>query len=373
LTTLQQPQPEDSPGRGPELEERDFGRLSRRAQIARFRQLAEVALATYDLPPVRLTLLAHLYNTTFRVDTASGQRYMLRIHRSGTPTVESVGAEMAWLAALRRDTRLEVPAPVPTRAGALLTVAATPGVPRPHICALFRWMPGRLMRRRLSPLHLERVGELMAHLHDHALQWAPPMSYPPLIARGRVDWPIEAAEGQPDPFAPEIVESIHALVAHSLSAAEADQVRVALEQVRAVEQALLAEQAHGVTNFGLIHAGLHYGNLLFARGTVRAIDFDDCGYGPLLFDPAVMLSAILEWEHYPALRAGLLAGYRRVRPLSAQHEAYIDTFIALRQMQDVLWMLEPEVLHPALGGDSAATARHALALLPGLLAGELRG
>ena len=46
-----------------------------------------------------------------------GKRYVLRIHRAGTPTVESVGAELAWLAALRRDTALEVPAPVPTRDG----------------------------------------------------------------------------------------------------------------------------------------------------------------------------------------------------------------------------------------------------------------
>jgi Ser/Thr protein kinase RdoA (MazF antagonist) len=349
------------------LEEREFERLSRRAQIGRFRQLAEVALAAYELPQAHLTLLAHLFNTTFRVDTVSGQRHMLRIHRSGAPTVESVGAEMAWLAALRRDTRLEVPSPVTTRSGALLTVAETPGVPRPYICVLFRWMPGRLLRHGLTPRQLERAGELMARLHDHAIHWAPPFAYPPPLARGRVDWPIEAAEWLPDPFAPEIVASIHAMVAHALSPEEAEQVAAALARVREVEQELLEEQRHGSVTFGLIHADLHYGNLLFARDTVRAIDFDDCGFGPLLFDPAVMLSAVLNREQYPALRAGLLAGYRRVRPLSAEHEAYLDTFIALRRMQDVLWMLEPGVLHPAIGDDWGAQARYAIGQLPSLL------
>jgi Ser/Thr protein kinase RdoA (MazF antagonist) len=335
--------------------------------------LAGVALAAYDLPPVRLTLLAHRFNTTFRVDTA-GQRYVLRINRAGTPTVESVGAELAWLAALRRDTPLEVPAPVATRAGPLLTVASTPDLFRPYICVLFRWLPGQCLRHGLAPRHMERVGQLMARLQNHAARWELPQGF----TRGRVDCPVEAARWLPDPFAPEVITSIRTLVAATLSEAEAVQVTAILERVRAAEQALGISEVNwqtqggrlpqrGQSTFGLIHADLHYYNLLFARGTVRAIDFDDCGFGPLLYDPAVMLSAILGWAEYPALRAGLLAGYRRVRPLSAEHEALLDTFIALRRVQDALWVLEWRK-HPALGDDWAAQARQALAPLTALLA-----
>jgi Ser/Thr protein kinase RdoA (MazF antagonist) len=325
------------------------------------RQLAAVALAAYDLPPSRLTLIAHLFNTTFRVDTATGQRYVLRIHRAGTPTVESVGSELAWLAALRRDTPLEVPSPVPTRDGPLLTVASTPGVPRPHICVLFRWLPGQLRRHGLTPRHMERVGELMAHLQNHAGHW----ERPPGFVRGRVDCPIGAARWWPDPFAPEVIASIEALVTDTLSAAEAAQVTATLARVRAVEQALGTSEAWQPATFGLIHADLHYGNLLFARGTVRAIDFDDCGFGPLLYDPAVMLSEILDWPEYPALRAGLLSGYRRVRPMPAEHEAHLDTFIALRRVQDVIWILGARK-HPAIGDDWAAQARQVLSPLASL-------
>lgn len=351
-----------------ESRQRWFEQLHRRTQIRRLRQLAGVALTAYDLPPSRLTLIAHLYNTTFRVDTVTGQRYLLRIHRAGTPTVESVGAELAWLSALRRDTTLEVPAPVPTLADSLLTVAAAPGVPQPHICVLFRWLPGRRLRHGLTPSQMERVGELMAQLQNHALQWGPP----PGLARGRVDWPIEVARWQPDPFAPEIVTHIRALVAHTLSEAEAAQVTAVLERVRAAEEALgiydmnRQSQDGEQATFGLIHADLHYGNLLFGRDTVRAIDFDDCGFGPLLYDLAVMLSAILDWANYPALRAALLAGYRRVRSLPAEHEAHLDTFIALRRLQDSLWMLEWRK-HPALREDWAGQARQALAPLATLL------
>jgi Ser/Thr protein kinase RdoA (MazF antagonist) len=164
----------------------------------------------------------------------------------------------------------------------------------------------------------------------------------------------------PDPFAPEVIQSIEALVAETLSAAEAAEVTAALERVSAAEQELRGSEAGQAATFGLIHADLHYRNLLFAKGTVRAIDFDDCGFGPFLYDPAVMLSELLNWPDYLALRAGLLSGYRRVRPLSAEHEALLDTFIALRRVQDALWMLEWRE-QPVLSADWAADARRALA------------
>lgn len=199
----------------------------------------------------------------------------------------------------------------------------------------------------------------MAHLQNHASRWGPP----PGFTRGRVDWPIDAARRLPDPFAPEVVTYVHALVANTLMGAEAEQVTAVLARVRASEQAL----GQGPDAFGLIHADLHYGNLLFARSTVRAIDFDDCGFGPYLYDLAVMLSAILDWAEYPALRAGLLAGYRRVRPLPVEDEGHLDTFIALRRVQDALWMLESRK-HPAIGDDWEAEARQAMAPLAALLA-----
>ena len=347
--------------------DREFASLPRRVQIARLRRLAWQALDAYDLPSVRLTLLIHLFNTTFLVNASTGERYVLRIHRARIPTVESVNSELEWLAALRRDTSLEVPSPVPTRHGALLTVATGPEMHRPHICVLFRWLPGRILRRGrgLTPLRMERVGELMAHLQLHAAHW----ERPPGFIRGRVDYPIESARWLHDPFAPEVIGSIGALVADSLSTAEATLVTTILQKVRVAEQTLRSGATEARPTFGLMHADLHYRNLLFARDTVRAIDFDDCGFGPLLYDPAVMLNEINDWPEYPVLRAALLSGYRRVRPLDAEQEAYLDTFIALRGVQDALWVLEWRK-HAAIPPDWAAMARRSLAASAAALAGE---
>ena len=52
---------------------------------------------------------------------------------------------------------------------------------------------------------------------------------------------------------------------------------------------------------------------------------------------------VSELEHLPrqaTLREALITGYRSVRPLSAEQEAAVDDFVALRQLQLALWAVE---------------------------------
>jgi Ser/Thr protein kinase RdoA (MazF antagonist) len=108
----------------------------------------------------------------------------------------------------------------------------------------------------------------------------------------------------------------------------------------------------GSAAFGLIHADIHQKNYLFDKGELRLIDFDDCGWGHYLYDFAVTLNEIVSLPRSAALRGALLAGYRRVRDLSPTHEAMIDTFIMLRDLQDVAWFLQ-ERDNPSFGTRAA--------------------
>jgi Ser/Thr protein kinase RdoA (MazF antagonist) len=47
-------------------------------------------------------------------------------------------------------------------------------------------------------------------------------------------------------------------------------------------------------------------------------------------------------EDYPEMRAALLAAYRRERPLPAEDEARIDTFIAGNLLATLCWAARPE-------------------------------
>src|SRR5262245_40342189 len=141
---------------------RPFETLTHRGQVRRLRRLAVKALTAYPIDELRLTPLIHEDNTTFRVDSANGERYVLRIHRHSRKTPAEVRSEMLWLAALRQETELVAPVPVPTRDGDLVTIASVAEVPEPRICVLLRWVSGRFLDAELTPAHLERVGAFMA-------------------------------------------------------------------------------------------------------------------------------------------------------------------------------------------------------------------
>ena len=113
-------------------------------------------------------------------------------------------------------------------------------------------------------------------------------------------------------------------------------VETVLDLVRRTEHDL----GEGPEAFGLIHGDLHPENVLFERGRVRAIDFDDCGWGHYLYDLAVALSELRWRPDYDAHRAGLLRGYRATRPLPVDDERHLEVFHGLRLLQLVLWLLD---------------------------------
>ncbi len=306
-----------------------FGSLTRRGQLARLRRLADAVLEEYGLRHSRLTPLGRMENTTFQVEHPASGPYVLRIHRpGGDPThprrcLEEIRSEMQWLAAIRRDTDLSVPEPVPARDGSLVTVGQLDGIPEPRPCVLFRWMDGRFLDTTLTEAHLERVGVFMARLQLHGAAFLPP-------------------EGFTRPKVADLSDKLAATFAAVRPAEELVIVERVTERAREVIRLL----GDGADVYGLIHADLHQWNYLFHGGEVRAIDFDDCGYGLYLYDLAVTLQELQGRDRYPALRGALLRGYRSIRPLPEQQEPYIDALLAFRLLQLLAWFVE-ERHHPS--------------------------
>jgi Ser/Thr protein kinase RdoA (MazF antagonist) len=316
---------------------RPFAELTRGGQVRRLKQLAETALTAYDLGDIHLTPLAHFFNTTFRIDSrphaedSAVQRYVMRIHRPGPQNAQIIQSELLWLQTLRRDTSLPVPIPVPTRTGDLVTCVSSPGVAEPRLCVVFQWVDGRFLRARLGVKELERVGTFMAKLHQHAEQFIAPTGFQ------RHRWDYEGLTGKA------LGTDLEQSWAH-LSQEDRHLLHKVGDIVRRTMDNLGQERAV----FGLIHADLYERNYLFFGTEVHAIDFDSCGWGHYLFDIGVAFSTLLARNDYPALRQAFLTGYRQQRPLSREHEALIDTFVAGRLLCHVLW-LAAHINEPAYG------------------------
>lgn len=338
-----------------------FVSLSRRAQLSRLRRLGRTALKSYGLEDGRLTLLRYEQNTTFRVDGPGGP-YVLRINRPRVHTPDTIGSEMAWLSALRRDTDLGVPEPVPARDGSLVVVARDPGVPEPHACVVLRWLNGRFIDQRLTPAHMERVGALEGHLQEHAASWTPPSGFlrprvDTLTSRAKVASIAQSAAVAHRGEHPtrEDGDRSQQLVDALVSADHAALFCRALEVVRATTRELTQETG----TFGLIHGDLHYENVLFHRSEARAIDFDDCGWGFHLYDLAVTLSELQHRARYDEFRPALLDAYAQIRSLPDDHANHLRALSILRRMQILLWILESRE-HAAFRDTWQAWARQEL-------------
>jgi Ser/Thr protein kinase RdoA (MazF antagonist) len=300
-----------------------------RSQIARLRRLAVKAMASYDVAEPRLELVAHGENTTFRV-SSEGSQYLLRVHRPtrhgrDLDSEAAIQSELEWLVALRSDTPLAVPEPVRAVGGELSTTVTADGVAGSRVCSLLRWMRGRNHNHSPRPVHLYRLGGVLARLHDHADHWRLPDGFV------RIRWDHEAYFGNTMVYG-----NVDAADAWKLLPANLrrDFATVA-EKLGHVMQQL----GEGENVFGLIHADAHLDNVLFDAQQARLIDFDDCGFGYRIYDVAVALWELRHRDDYPIFKDAFVQGYTKHRPLPADQMDHLDSFIAAREVAFGLWLV----------------------------------
>ena len=89
---------------------------------------------------------------------------------------------------------LSVPEPVPTVDGQLTSRISVEGLPRPQICTLLRWMPGKSKAAsEMSPADVSMVGSYIAWLHRHSERYSVPEGF----VRPRYGWDSLLGESRP--------------------------------------------------------------------------------------------------------------------------------------------------------------------------------
>jgi Ser/Thr protein kinase RdoA (MazF antagonist) len=295
----------------------------------RRRNWAKAALEQYGIQDARFAILKEGTNQRkllFRVESPTRGRFVLRVYKLSRPS-ENLLPELLWLQALRREMPLSVPEPVPTIDGSLISHVSFKGASKPRRGVLLRWLPGRRKAvTDLSPMDLSLVGSRIGRLHRHCEQYEVPegLVFPYV-------WGWDWVFGETAPLWQK-GKSVY-------SQSEMDVFQAAGERVRHD----LQELGKDSNVFGIIHRDLHLNNFLFHKGEAYAIDFETSGWGYYLFDLTVPLS-ILEGciEHSAPMKAALLEGYQRERPLPEDHLRYLETFMAMRIVQKINMVLHWE-------------------------------
>lgn len=260
------------------------------------------------------TLINVSENHTYRIDAPAGPA-ILRVHRPGYQSRDSILSELAWVAALRD--RLPVPQPIPGRDGELLQELGTG-----RTAVLFAFESGSEPAEDADLAALFRtLGRYAAIAHDHVAGWTLPEGFV------RQAWTIGAFL-DPDGLWGDW---------RAAPGVEGD-IRTALDALDERLRARIESYGSGPGRFGLIHADMRLANVLVAPDRVTLIDFDDSGFCWLLYDLAASLSFI---ETRPDLRGLIdawLEGYTALRPLSAEDLEMIEPMILLRRMALLAWI-----------------------------------
>ena len=302
----------------------DFDALRHGQQLAILLEIAQAATANYDLPPdVSVEMINLSENATYRIEAPDGRRWALRIHRDGYHSRTAIASELAWLVDLRNTGVVLTPVPVAGKDGDQIQLVGHASLARPRHVVLSQWETGSEpgIGEELSE-PFETLGEVTARMHVHARQWKRPSWF------SRHSWDFETSLGEKNPHWGRWRDGM---------GVEARKAKLFGRTVDLIGSRLAAF-GKGPDRFGLVHCDLRLANLLIDGQTVKAIDFDDCGFGWYMYDAATPISF---YEHEP--QAGDLIeswkkGYRRVLDLPSADEDEIATFVMLRRLLLVAWI-----------------------------------
>jgi len=299
-----------------------FHDLTHRGQGRRLRPHAVRALVAFGVQRARLQQLTAATNVVFRVDADDGRRLVLRMTApKSAHSIENVRAEIAWLRALREESNVGVPEPIPTRDGWFVHTLNAPDLPGTWYCTLCGWLPGTMLSERLTPQNLMRHGALAARLHEHGERFSPPDA----LGIRTYDSPFPYSD--PTFPNPEPIVLFDRCPDDVMPPGRVAVFRAACDRVQAeIDRLFEARPPH------VIHNDLHLWNVLVARGRVFALDFEDLLLGHPIQDLATTLYYYRYRDDGPELLSAFRDGYAAVRPWPEERDGQLETLIVGRNL-----------------------------------------
>ena len=297
---------------------------------ATLRVIAERGLDEWDICAVELEMISISENTVFRVDTNTGETYVLRIHRPGYHNLAELNSEQQWTAALKRA-GIGVPLPRLTRDCRGYAIVPVPGSMETRHVGIVEWFEGVTLSSIMAQapdekalaLHFDQLGRIAARIHNQAVSWQIPEDFQ------RHTFDANGLMGDAPFWGP-------FWILPELKAAEREHILNA----RRVIHHTLSDYGKGEGTYSLIHADLHPHNLLVNGDQLHVIDFDDAGFGWHQYEIAVALDAYRKPPHFEVARDALIAGYRSERPLSDAAIELLPMFLLIRSLALLGWLHE---------------------------------
>lgn len=314
---------------------------NRRNTLRQTKRAALIALQQYELEWDSIHFIQVSEHVTFRIDCGESDQYLLRIH-SGNKSVETILSELEWLNHLRRK-EIIVPNGVMNREDSLITII--PGVDgQIYYATMLRWVEGeRLDKWTLTDEHIQQMGMLMADLHTGSSDFTASSEFT------RPHWGSDSFKRDWE----HLQRHYHSFITNEdfqLYTLAAAKVSDMLDTFKAEEQ-----------DYGMIHADLHSGNIVFHQVKPYAIDFGRCGFGFHIYDIAQAVMGLR-----PHQRKLFIEGYEKVRILSSNALPMLECFFIMSIIEAYSFHAENELEKEGLIEEQP----YARAILNAYLSGE---
>jgi Ser/Thr protein kinase RdoA (MazF antagonist) len=247
-------------------------------------------LSKYPIDVKSAVSINYEYNATLRIETNSGELFALRINTNSPRTPENLKAEIAWVRHLAVDGRVKVPQPIKNLQGDFHTSILHEISGRMFHCVLYSWIEGNELEDEPTEEQLIALGAAMATMHLIAQHF----TLPPGAALPRFDDALWWTEDFLLSEKSLLDTDAKSLISQALAA-----IKTGVDKLYADSKPIL------------IHADMHGGNVLWHKGSLSVIDFDDSGFGLPLQD----LATAMYYLDTPEQDAAFRQGYESIAPI----------------------------------------------------------
>lgn len=283
---------------------------NRHSLLARARKVALSALQQYELAWERIQFIQLSDTITYKIETTATGTYLLRIH-SHRLSKEEIRSELTLLEALNKWDELNVPEGVASCTGSyVLEIDTEEGYRRPYV-TMMKWVEGEHITGELTETCAYHIGAMMGRLHQATSCFVPPADFV------RPIWGADSFRHE--------MSKLERYYTRFLSTPAWKVYQNAAEKILSE----LAGMHMSKKNYGIIHADLHTGNIVFRGNQPFPIDFGRCGYGYFLYDMAGTLVGL-----YPKQRWEFIQGYESLRKLEKGYERVLECFFIMFMIEN---------------------------------------
>lgn len=289
-------------------------------QIERLTKIIEDNLTLkYDFPEsFTVTLLKYSENIIFKIsfDNDCHEEVVFRIHRPGYHDMDELNAELIWMDEISAETDIKLPLVYKGKDGEF--IVDFEGYKCSVISFLYGTVLGKLDDDELNKAMVE-MGEITAKLHTQSENRASRKKLK------RFEWDVHNF------FDNDGVWGGYRMYPDLTN----NQLSV-LEKCEKAIVCKLEDYGRTSNHYGLIHADLHFFNVIRNEGKNQIFDFDDCGYGFFMYDLGCTL--VTYSKDLEKLTDAWVSGYEKVRRLSDEDKKMLPVFILIRRIVRLAWL-----------------------------------